>query len=174
MVSGQNVDTGEWQPGDTDTAQRTVAAIGAAAAAGAAGLGGRGSGPPPAGATGDGMSDGYLNVVARVLAGWDPETAAGELADMLDEAISDGAYAEALTGTEITVAAGQSALDYYMANTASGTLFRWVTEGDARVCPRCQQNAASGPVRAGQPFPSGDTRPPAHPRCRCAVIPDWA
>lgn len=47
----------------------------------------------------------------------------------------------------------------------------WHTAGDAKVCPECRLNA--GAVRPlGKAFPSGDARPPAHPRCRCWLVPE--
>jgi hypothetical protein len=47
---------------------------------------------------------------------------------------------------------------------------RWLTE-DAQACPTCLANEAQGPVPLGTPFSSGDTDIPAHPGCRCAVVP---
>ncbi len=37
-------------------------------------------------------------------------------------------------------------------------------------CVKCAQNA-NKKVNIGAPFPSGDTQPPAHPNCRCALAP---
>lgn len=37
-------------------------------------------------------------------------------------------------------------------------------------CDKCAQNAGKT-VNINQPFPSGDTQPPAHPNCRCALAP---
>lgn len=44
---------------------------------------------------------------------------------------------------------------------------------DERRCPerRCSTNAAEGPVRTGDRFPSGHAVPPAHPACGCALEP---
>lgn len=172
MVQGQqHADTSGWQPGDGGKARELVEALGAASLL-AAVLGGGGSGTPAAGA-GQDMGDGYIAVVARVLAGWDPDVAVGELADMLGEAVADGAYAEALTVTQITTYSGQAALDYYLANTDS--MCRWVAVIDSRTCPVCLENAAADARKAGEPWPSGDVAPPAHPGgCRCALVPDWA
>jgi len=33
----------------------------------------------------------------------------------------------------------------------------------------CDLNAEAGAIPLGQPFPSGDEAPPAHPRCRCTI-----
>jgi GNAT superfamily N-acetyltransferase len=35
----------------------------------------------------------------------------------------------------------------------------------------CATNAEQGAIPIGQEFDSGDTEPPAHPNCRCAVVP---
>jgi SPP1 gp7 family putative phage head morphogenesis protein len=37
-------------------------------------------------------------------------------------------------------------------------------------CPTCAQNDGQT-VAIGAPFPSGNTQPPAHPNCRCALLP---
>ena len=37
-------------------------------------------------------------------------------------------------------------------------------------CDKCKENE-NKKVRLGAPFPSGDTQPPAHPNCRCALAP---
>jgi len=171
-VNGQqDAGMGDWEPGDTPGAERVAEELGAAALLAAIlGGGSGGSGHGGIDVAGD-LGDGYLTVVARVLAGWDPGTAADELAGMLAEAVDDGAYAEALTATQVTVVSGQAALDYYLAGTAS--LLQWTVTDDARTCARCVTNEQAGPVRAGTPFPSGDLRPPAHSRCRCAIVPEW-
>lgn len=47
----------------------------------------------------------------------------------------------------------------------------WQTEHDARVCPACARNEAEGALLLGEAYPSGNAWPPAHPRCRCALMP---
>jgi len=74
--------------------------------------------------------------------------------------------------TQITTTAGQAAQDYYFANSVSTV--RWVTENDAKVCPGCADNEAAAPDQERQSFQSGDATSPAHPRCRCALVRDWA
>jgi SPP1 gp7 family putative phage head morphogenesis protein len=44
----------------------------------------------------------------------------------------------------------------------------WYTLGDARVCSRCEANAADGDIPLSSYFDSGDLYPPAHPSCRCS------
>jgi hypothetical protein len=38
-------------------------------------------------------------------------------------------------------------------------------------CEICGGNSDAGPIAMGEEFPSGDTEPPAHPNCRCTVLP---
>jgi len=52
----------------------------------------------------------------------------------------------------------------------SGVLLRWVPER-AGQCPDCDDDALEHTVK-GQPFPTGQTHPPAHPGCRCLAVPD--
>lgn len=47
----------------------------------------------------------------------------------------------------------------------------WKTSGLPNVCPVCLGNQAAGPVKLGNPYPSGDVRPLAHPNCACVLIP---
>lgn len=169
-VNGDDTaDTGDWEPGDPATARQVTEGLGVAAVL-ALMPGGDGSGGGAAADVADAMEDGYLNVVARVLAGWDPDVAADELADMLAESVADGAYAEALTVTEITTVSGQAAGEYYLATTKSP--LQWVAVIDSRTCPSCLQNAAADPRRYGDPWPAGAVSPPQHPGgCRCALVP---
>jgi 2'-5' RNA ligase len=54
--------------------------------------------------------------------------------------------------------------DVYLA--AGVSLLNWVTAGDDRVCPECEDHEAHNPWRA-ESFPPM----PAHPRCRCVPMP---
>ena len=38
-------------------------------------------------------------------------------------------------------------------------------------CPDCDDNSLAGSVPKGEPFPTGDLHPPAHPGCRCIAVP---
>jgi cell division septum initiation protein DivIVA len=59
-----------------------------------------------------------------------------------------------------------------LAGAADGAAFRWVAEAGARPCPDCEDNSLAGPTPAGEPFPAGHVAPPAHPGCRCELVPD--
>jgi len=50
----------------------------------------------------------------------------------------------------------------------SGAHLRWVPDAGDR-CPDCDDNALEVTVK-GQPFPTGQAHPPAHPGCRCLVV----
>ena len=51
-----------------------------------------------------------------------------------------------------------------------GTNLRWLVDDDG-PCPDCDDNALAGAVPKGQPFPTGQLHPPAHPGCRCILVP---
>lgn len=46
---------------------------------------------------------------------------------------------------------------------------KWLADPDA--CPACLKNASAGPIGFDALFPSGDPAPPAHPKCRCDLLP---
>ena len=47
----------------------------------------------------------------------------------------------------------------------------WVADARHASCADCDDNALGGQVAAGQPFPTGDVYAPAHPGCRCMLLP---
>ena len=55
--------------------------------------------------------------------------------------------------------------------TPAGTPLRWLVDRSCDACPDCDDNALAGQVTRGDPFPTGDTGAPAHPDCRCLVVP---
>jgi len=56
---------------------------------------------------------------------------------------------------------------------ASGrdTKLRWIVDNGGSPCPDAEDNALAGAVTCGEQFPSGHCHPPAHPGCRCLVVP---
>jgi len=56
------------------------------------------------------------------------------------------------------------------AELAKGTLVRWVVEDVDGPCSDCDDNALAGPTPLGDPFPTGQDAPPAHPGCRCVLM----
>jgi hypothetical protein len=56
------------------------------------------------------------------------------------------------------------------AATPHGTMLRWLVDDEGGRCPDCDDNALAGPVARGEPFPTGQLHPPAHPGCRCLLV----
>ncbi len=52
-----------------------------------------------------------------------------------------------------------------------GCGLRWLVAPGAAPCPDAEDNALAGVVAAGSEFPTGDRIPPAHPGCRCMLVP---
>jgi SPP1 gp7 family putative phage head morphogenesis protein len=91
------------------------------------------------------------------------------LADELESVLDNPARAELVAQAEIARAQSAAAMRIYAENGT--TEVDWSTALDAKVCPRCDANAAQGPVPIGTAFVSGAKMPPQHPRCRCALLP---
>jgi DivIVA domain-containing protein len=53
----------------------------------------------------------------------------------------------------------------------AGTELRWLVDRSGDACPDADDNALAGRVRKGDTFPTGDRCSPAHPGCRCLVVP---
>ena len=81
--------------------------------------------------------------------------------------------AETIARTETSTAMGRASVQAYTSNGWEGKEWRTsgfdVDNGDA--FGPCVTNEAAGAVRVGDSFPSGDDAPPAHPRCRCTLVP---
>jgi hypothetical protein len=50
-----------------------------------------------------------------------------------------------------------------------GTMLQWLPASEGR-CPDCDDNPLE-PTAKGEAFPTGQLHPPAHPGCRCLLIP---
>jgi DivIVA domain-containing protein len=97
----------------------------------------------------------------------DPEAAQG-LAERIGAAFREwkGGRVEALAVDHLVAAFSAGQLE----GAGTGTL-RWVVDDDGGACADCDDNALAGPIGAGAPFPTGHARPPAHPGCRCLLVP---
>lgn len=159
--STTTVDWGNWSPGDTQAAYEVLGVNGGA---------GLQRMLNDAGVTINSISSGRLDSLANKLAealqeGWSSDRLAGELRSVLD----DPSWADVVAQTELTRAVSFSTVLTYQSQGVTRSI--WLTAHDQRVCPICRDN--DGVVRpVGQDFPSGDSQPPAHPRCRCALGPD--
>ncbi len=52
-----------------------------------------------------------------------------------------------------------------------GSPVRWVLDPTGGPCPDCDDNVLGGAVAKGDEFPTGHPCAPAHPGCRCLVVP---
>ncbi len=52
-----------------------------------------------------------------------------------------------------------------------GATLRWVVD-DETPCPDCDDNELAGAVSKGEAYPTGQPHPPAHPGCRCLLLPN--
>lgn len=75
---------------------------------------------------------------------------------------------EGLLGDLLAAAYARGAFDA----TPSGATLRWVP-AEVGQCPDADDNALE-PTIKGQGFPTGQPYPPAHPGCRCLVVPSDA
>jgi SPP1 gp7 family putative phage head morphogenesis protein len=73
---------------------------------------------------------------------------------------------ETIARTETADALEQSFMDRSKDMGVTGK--EWVV---TEPCEICQANGDAGVIPINDIFPSGDLRPPAHPRCRCALAP---
>jgi hypothetical protein len=78
----------------------------------------------------------------------------------------DPQRALSIANTEMNRAMSVASMDTY--NELDLDRVEWFAlEG----CDFCEENAEAGPIPMGSVFPSGDTEPPAHPNCRCSILP---
>jgi hypothetical protein len=75
---------------------------------------------------------------------------------------------EPLLGDLVVVAFARGVYDA----TPDGVRLRWVP-AEVEQCPDADDNALE-PTMKGGPFPTGQSCPPAHPGCRCLVVPELA
>jgi hypothetical protein len=55
--------------------------------------------------------------------------------------------------------------------TPAGTAQRWLIDDGGSPCPDAEDNSLAGLVVRGDAFPTGHCYPPAHPGCRCLLVP---
>jgi len=150
-----------WSTGDDDAARRTLTTTMTDALQAFLD---RNRGSIPA------IADRRLRVFARVLAEAKARgMTAKELAQALRDALQDDAWIRMVAVTELTRASAEAARTVY--TTAGVTRWRWVTEPGA--CPLCTANEDAGPRVIGEAWPDGADAPPAHPHCRCSVLPEY-
>jgi SPP1 gp7 family putative phage head morphogenesis protein len=123
-----------------------------------------------AGVTISSIADHRLTDLAQALAdGLANGDSVDTLARALRGVLDNPAWAELVATTETTRAMSYATQQTYLANGIAGNF--WLTSQDQRTCLACDQNEAYGDVPVGQDFPSGQSMPPAHGNCRCALAP---
>jgi len=113
----------------------------------------------------DEVTETRLHRIAVILAAGGTAAA---LAAAITAMLTSAADAAMVTVTEVTRAMNAAALEAYRKGNVDRV--RWVTRS-ANPCPICLANEAAGAKHLGEPFPNGDTAPPAHPNCQCVLIP---
>lgn len=123
----------------------------------------------------DDLADAVVEPLRRRLAS---VLAAGEGDDPVVVAEAVGAaYREWKTKRVELVAADHVAAAFAAgayAATPTGTALRWLVEDAGGPCPDCDDNVLAGEQPKGEPFPTGQKHPPAHPGCRCLLVPQRA
>ncbi len=109
---------------------------------------------------------------ARLVAAVDQHTS-GDSIDELDAALRS-AFREwrndqvpELSGDLVTAAFNEGILR----SAQPGTAHCWVIDDGGVPNPDAEDNRLADAVPAGEPFPTGDLRPPAHAGCRCLLVP---
>jgi SPP1 gp7 family putative phage head morphogenesis protein len=94
-----------------------------------------------------------------------------ELASILEDSFAFSSdRAEMIARTEIAMADSAGQMQGYVeSGVVEGT--EWTTAEDDAVDEECTMNADAGVIPLGELYPSGDEAPPAHPNCRCALVP---
>lgn len=92
-------------------------------------------------------------------------------ADMADRVNSIYREARARVERVIGDAVTETVSSAFVAASEDGTAVRWVVDDPEGPCPDCDDNALAGALPVGQPFPTGQVAPPAHPGCRCVLAP---
>lgn len=88
-----------------------------------------------------------------------------DMADSIDYVVNNPAKALSIATTEVSRAVNTSAQTRYR-EARIGTN-QWM---GIDPCDKCALNDGEI-VEIGQPFPSGDSQPPAHPNCLCTLLP---
>jgi hypothetical protein len=164
VLNGRQPKVANWNPGDTGTARTVIDSLD-----GSEGLAELLDVVPDMARE---TADTHLTDLARELVTAildDGTVAKSKLGDRLRRKLADIRRATAAAITAITRSSSRGAhTGYQQRGVTNG---RWLIDPNSSGCPVCDMNAASGPVPLGEPYPSGDSYPPAHPNCRCSVAP---
>ena len=112
-----------------------------------------------------------LDDLAAVLAdGLQEGRTPDEIGKAIRTLVTDRKKAYQIAITETNRALSAAAVAEYEASGVRGK--GWMNAADQDVCQICRDNEDAGPIPIGDLFPSKDPFPPAHPHCRCAIVPD--
>lgn len=89
-----------------------------------------------------------------------------QTAQMIDTIINDPQHALTIANTEMNRAMSIASRDMY--ENSNVQQVEWLV---AEGCDDCQENADASPIGIDETFPTGDSEPPAHPNCMCALAP---
>ena len=88
------------------------------------------------------------------------------IASTLRDVVGDPQRALMIAQTEMNRATSAATIDNY--NDLGVEQVEWFALDG---CELCEGNAEAGPQPIDGEFPSGDSEPPAHPNCRCSLLP---
>jgi HK97 family phage portal protein len=112
--------------------------------------------------------DGVQSLVTQAInEGWSNDRLASALKDSYAFSASR-AELIAVTETAFADVAGNM-IAYEESGVVVGK--RWIVGSAEKLCEVCAENAAQGVIPFDKAFASGRLAPPAHPRCRCDVLP---
>lgn len=119
------------------------------------------------------MTDTTIEALSIVIgdgieAGDHPNVIAKAIRDRLGDMTK--ARSETIARTETAFAYSYAALESYRRNGVERKM--WLTAEDNRVDPPCPSHEDEGSIPIDQAFGGTDQHPPAHPRCRCALLAD--
>jgi len=102
-----------------------------------------------------------------VTSGRGPDYVTGQLAALLDV----GHRSRLIAVTEMARAATDATVANFRRTRVAYK--HWQTRDDARVCQVCRDAQDEGPVPLESLFANGLPGPPAHPQCRCTLVPGY-
>ena len=120
-----------------------------------------------------GMNDETIATLERVIAAG---IESGDHPTVIAKAIRDAignmskARSETIARTETAQAYSHAAIESYRRNGVERKI--WLTAEDNRVDPPCPSHEEEGSIPIDQLFGGTHDHPPAHPRCRCALLAD--
>ncbi|WP_309030784.1 phage portal protein [Streptomyces alfalfae] len=150
-----------WRPGDTATARRLVDALGDTDDLATLTATTRDVAEQAA----TSRIKHAARVLVRGLLAGEGDAAIGQA---IREALGSHSRARTVSLTETTRASSRAAATVYRRRGVTAGV--WLID-PSNPCTVCQANGAASPLPLGAPYPSGDTHPPVHPNCRCALIP---